>query len=132
MAMKFLDFVMMMLWNKPSGGDLGTMRNEQLRTHHNDVGPDIKKSYSEGKGFLLSFTNAHIIEAICTHLQLDDINGTPRQAPTDPDLLYQCALVEFRNMVKSCVGTFNYKRPEGNILSLHYFMSGSYVYKIYI
>ena len=132
MAMKLLGVIMKRLWNKTSGGDLGTMRNEQLRTHRNDVGPDVKKSYSEDKEFFLSFTNAHIIEAICTHFQLDDINGTPRQAPTDPDLLYQWALVEFRNIVKSCVGTFNYKKPAGNILSLHYFMSGSYVYKIYI
>ena len=54
----------------------GTLQDEQIR-----IGPDVKKSYNDIKDFFLSFTNAHIIEAVSVHFGLDDINSFSTQRP---------------------------------------------------
>ena len=112
MAMKLLAVIMKRLWTSSSGASLGTLRNLQLRTQRHDVNANVKKAYNEDKEFFLNFTNANIIEAICSHFGLADINSTPtcHVAPSDRDKWYEWALQEFRALIKSSVGTFCFNK----------------------
>jgi hypothetical protein len=113
MAMKFLSVCFKNLW-ADSLLDTTTLQAQKIRLQRSQVKPDVKVAYNACKDFFVSYTDAHILEAIMTYFKIGDITSIPEEhrLPEDGELLVQWATEHFCNIIRNNVGSFTFKTPQ--------------------
>ena len=108
-AMKFLQLPYTELWKAASLEDVGTMRAEQERLGYKNVRSKVKQGYAASKEFFVSYVDAHIVELVCSHFKMHDMDANPSVNLPNGEASYDWAKEEFSRMVKGHVGTFTYR-----------------------
>ncbi|XP_070547037.1 uncharacterized protein [Ptychodera flava] len=77
MLMNFQAMMIKHLYNEDSRIDIGTLSCEKTRLGRTQVNEDVKLAYDANKDFILSFTDAYIVEALMHYFGMSDLNSTP-------------------------------------------------------
>lgn len=111
MGMKLLNVCFKRLWSTDTTG-LSTLHAQKIRLQRSDVKLEVKNAYNSCKDFFVSYTDAHLLEAILTYFNMEDVHSIPAEiaVPADGALLEQWAIEHFQSLVKLHVGTFTYNR----------------------
>ena len=111
MAMNFLQIPFKHLWAVKGSGDIGTLKAIHSKLDLKTVNPSVKDHYSADKEFFIAVVDAHLVELVCSHFQMEDVQGVPTKNGPQAEPTYAWAKAEFCKMILTNIGTFTHRAP---------------------